>query len=146
MKPKLLSSCILLLAVAACQQIESAARAAVTFSVNPSAVSNFYAGLISLQIGGLNTGETVRIDKFLDVNSNGVIGAPDLAVQSFLLTDGQASVFHDGATAVTNINVPGDFNPTNGVITARLRIASDVAQQIVAQPDDVLLHDGELVT
>jgi hypothetical protein len=133
MKPKLLSSCILLLAVAACQQIESAARAAVTFSVNPSAVSNFYAGLITLQIGGLNTGETVRIDKFLDVNSNGVIGAPDLAVQSFLLTDGQASVFHDGATAVTNINVPGDFNPTNGVITARLRIASDVAQQIVAQ-------------
>jgi hypothetical protein len=25
-------------------------------------------------------------------------------------------------------------------------LASGVAQQIVAQPDDVLLHDGELVT
>ncbi|MGO8929577.1 MAG: hypothetical protein ACLQU3_22145 [Limisphaerales bacterium] len=133
MKAKTLSSCILLLAVAACQQMASTARAAVTFSVTPSAVSNFYAGTITLQIGGLNPGETVQIDKFLDANGNGVIDAADLAGQSFLLTDGQASVFYDGATAVTNINVPGDLNRTSGTITAQLRIGSDIAQQIVAQ-------------
>jgi len=133
MKAKTLSSCILLLAVAACQQLASTAQAAVTFSVTPSAVSNFYAGTITLQIGGLNPGETVQLDKFLDANGNGVIDGADLPVKSFLLTDGQASVFYDGATAVTNINVPGDFNPTSGAITARLRIASDITQQIVAQ-------------
>ncbi|MGD0261919.1 MAG: hypothetical protein ABSD29_19290 [Verrucomicrobiota bacterium] len=132
MKPNILSSCFILLAVAACQQIESTARA-VSLSVAPTSVSNLYAGVITLQVGGLLTGETVRIDKFLDANGNGVIDAADLPTQSFLLTDGQASVFYDGATAVTNINVPGDSNPTNGAITAQLSIASDIVQQIVAQ-------------
>jgi len=133
MKAKTLSSCILLLAVAACQQMTSTAQAAVTFSVTPSAVSNFYAGPITLQVGGLNSGETVQVDKFLDANGNGAIDGADLPVQSFRLTDGRASVFYDGATAVTNVNVPGDVTPTNGAITAQLRIASDIAQQIVAQ-------------
>ena len=37
--------------------------------------------------------------------------------------------------------------PGLGVAASRLiLLAPGVAQQIVAQPDDVLLHDGELVT
>ena len=107
--------------------------AAVTFSVTPSAVSNFYAGTIRLQIGGLNTGETVQVDKFLDANRNGVVDGADLPVQSFLLTDGQASVFYDGTTAVTNFNVPGDFNASSGAISAPVSIAGDPAQALVGQ-------------
>ncbi len=129
MKQKILSSCVILLIAVACQQIASTARAAVTFSVTPSAVSNFYAGTITLQINGLNTGETVQIDKFLDANGNGVIDAADLPVQSFQLTDGQASVIG----GVTNLNVPGDVNSASGVITAPLNIASDIVQELVAQ-------------
>jgi hypothetical protein len=129
MKPKILRLYVLLLGVAVWPQVAPTARGAVSFSVSPSAVSNLYAGTITLQIGELNAGETVQIDKFLDANSNGVMDAGDLMVQSFPLTDGQASVIG----GVTNINVPGDFNATTGVITAPLRIASDLAQQIVAQ-------------
>src|ERR1039458_7920065 len=69
MKAKTLSSCILLLTVAACQQLASTA-AAVAFSVTPSAVSNTYNGTITLQVTGLTNGETVVVQKFLDANTD----------------------------------------------------------------------------
>ena len=63
MKAKTLRACILLLAFAACQQIASTARAAVTFNVTPSAVSNTYNGTIMLQVSGLTNTETVLVQK-----------------------------------------------------------------------------------
>jgi hypothetical protein len=106
----------------------------VTFSVTPSAVSNFYTGIITLQVGGLISGETVLVQKYRDVNGNGVIDAGDTEVQQFQLTDGQASVFYDGTTAVTNFNVPGDLTPADGAITAQLHLALSGASQLaVAQ-------------
>ena len=106
------------------------AQGAVTFSVSPASVSNTYAGQITLQIGGLNTGETVVINKYLDVNTNGVIDAGDWLVQSFRLTDGQASVIG----GVTNINIPCDSNPTNGTITAQLNLlTAGFEQQFVGR-------------
>jgi hypothetical protein len=102
----------------------------VTFAVTPACVSNTFGGQITLQIGLLNTGETVVVQKFLDANTNGVIDAGDLLVQQFQLTDGQANVIG----GVTNINVPGDWNPTNGVITTPLNLQiSGFEQQWVGQ-------------
>src|SRR5215472_57440 len=75
---------------------------AASLTVTPSATSNTYTGNITLQVKGLSSGETVVLQKFLDVNHNGVIDAGDILCQQFQLTDGQASVFHDGALAVTN--------------------------------------------
>jgi hypothetical protein len=91
-----------------------------TFTNTPAAVSNTYSGYITLQIGGLTNGEKVVVQEFLDANTNGIIDAGDFLVQQFNLTDGQASVFHDGTTAVTNFNVPGDTDSTAGQITAQL--------------------------
>jgi hypothetical protein len=77
--------------------------------------------MITLQVTGLTNGETVVVQEFLDANANGVIDAGDPLREQFNLTDGQASVFHDGATAVTNFNVPGDTDgAANGQITAQL--------------------------
>jgi hypothetical protein len=89
---------------------------AVTFTITPSSVSNQYTGPITLRIGGLNTGEAVVVQEFLDINTNGIVDAGDWPVQSFQLTDGQSTVIG----GVTNVNVPGDSNPTNGSITAQL--------------------------
>ena len=106
----------------------------VTFTVTPPAVSNFYNGIITLQVAGLAVGETVLVEKFRDNNSNGIIDAGDTEVQQFQLTDGQASVFYDGTTAVTNFNVPGDLTPVDGAITAQLHPALSGASQLaVAQ-------------
>lgn len=90
--------------------------AAVGFTVTPSSVSNTYSGINTLQVTGLTSGESVVVQKFLDVNTNGVIDAADLLWQQFQLTDGQASVIG----GVTNINVPGDTDVIPGQITARV--------------------------
>src|SRR6516162_112395 len=87
-----------------------------SLTVTPSVTSNTYTGIITLQVNGLSSGETVVVQKFLDVNHNGVIDSGDILWQQFQLTDGQASVFHDGALAVTNVNVPGDTDSTPGQI------------------------------
>jgi hypothetical protein len=107
---------------------------AASFSITPTAVSNTYSGQITLQVTGLTNGETVVIQKFLDANTNGVIDAGDILWQQFNLTDGQASVFHHGATAVTNFNVPGDTDTTAGQITAPLNFQNgDFSQNIVGK-------------
>lgn len=93
-------------------------RAAVTFTVSPSTVSSTYGGNITLTIAGLNTGESVVVQKFIDGNANGAIDGADWLVQQFTLTDGQASVIGGQA----NINVPGDTDPTAGTIKAQLSL------------------------
>jgi hypothetical protein len=89
---------------------------AASLSVSPAAVSNEYSGLVSVHIAGLTNGETVLVEKFLDVNANTNVNAIDTLMRSFLVTDGRRSVLG----GVTNLNVPGDLNPTNGVITTAL--------------------------
>ena len=104
---------------------------AVTFSEAPTAVSNLYTGVITLQIAGLNSGETVVIQKFLDVNTNGLVGAGDSLMQQFRLTDGQGPSVISG---VTNINIPWDSNPAAGAITAQLNLLlGGVEQAFIGQ-------------
>jgi hypothetical protein len=129
-KVLLLAAGLLLPGLFLCQN----ARAAVGFTITPATVSNTYSGKITLQVTGISSGGTVVIQKFLDANTNGAIGAGDYLVQQFSMTDGQASVFHDGSTAVTNFNVPGDTDSTAGQITAVLNFQNgDFSQNIVGK-------------
>ena len=101
-----------------------------TFSVTPAAVSNTYTGTITLQIGGLTNTETVVVQKFLDLNTNGVIDGGDLLVQQFTLQDGTNFVIG----GVTNFNVPGDLNAATGAITATMNFQDgDLIQKIVGR-------------
>jgi putative Ig domain-containing protein len=105
--------------------------AAVTFTITPASVSNTYNGHITLQVNGLASGDTVVVQKFLDLNTNGVIDASDWLVQQFNLTDGQAGMVIGG---VTNFNVPGDVDTTAGQITAKLNFQNgDFIQGIAGQ-------------
>jgi hypothetical protein len=106
--------------------------AAVTFSITPGTVSNTYNGPITLQVAGLSAGGTVVVQKFLDLNTNGVIDGREWLVQQFSLTDGQPGMVIGG---VTNFNVPGDTDgATNGQITAKLNYQSgDVMQTMVGK-------------
>lgn len=103
---------------------------AVTFSVTPTTVSNTYGGTISLQVGGLTNGESVLIQKFLDLNTNGAIDNTDLLIQQFKLTDGTNFVIG----GVTNFNVPGDLNTATGAITSVLNFQNgDFSQNIIGK-------------
>ena len=103
----------------------------VTFAVTPTTVSNTYPGTISLLASNLASGETVTVQKYLDLNTNGIIDGSDWLVQQFNLTDGQAGMVIGG---VTNFNVPGDLNGTAGNITATLNFNNgDFMQNIVGK-------------
>ncbi len=112
--------------------------AAVTFNVTPSVVSNTYAGTITLQIAGL-TNKTVVVQKYLDLNTNGVIDGGDVLVQQFTLQDGTNFVIG----GVTNFNVPGDLNAATGAITATLNFQNgDFVQNIVGSYLYMLSNPG----
>lgn len=110
--------------------VPSPADAAVTFSVSPSTISNTYNGFLTLQIGGLSSGESVLVQKYWDANGNSAIDVPDTLAQQFQLIDGQMALI-GGAT---NINVPGDSTGADGAITARVSIQpGDIAQTLVGK-------------
>lgn len=121
----------LFLALALFVSLTQTGRGAVAFTITPAAVSNTYSGHITLQVNGLASGDSVVVQKFLDLNTNGVIEASDWLVQQFNLTDGQAGMVIGG---VTNFNVPGDLDTTAGQITAKLNFQNgDFIQQIAGQ-------------
>lgn len=104
---------------------------AVTFNITPSTVSNMYSGAITYQVTGINPGDAVVVQKFLDLNTNGLVDGGDYLVQQFNLTDGQAGMVIGG---VTNLNVPGDLDTTAGQITASLNfLDGDFPQNLVGQ-------------
>jgi hypothetical protein len=106
-------------------------QAAVTFTITPAVVSNTYPGAITLQVAGLTNGETVVVQKFLDLNTNGAVDAGDWLVQQFKLTEGRARMVIGG---VTNLNVPGDTDTVGGQITAKLNFRNgDFIQNIAGQ-------------
>jgi len=105
--------------------------AAVTFTNTPSSVSNTYGGIITLTVGGLTNGETVVIQKFIDLNTNSVIDGSDWLLQQFQLTDGQAGMVIGG---IVNSNVPGDTDSTAGQITSKINFRSgDFVQNIAGR-------------
>src|ERR1700733_1021772 len=113
-----------------------ATNTVITFTNFPSAVSNTYNGIITLEINGLTNGVTnVLVQKYLDANTNGFIDAGDLLVQQFQLTVGQAPVFTNGNTLVTATNfMPGDISPATNQIIAPLNFQNgDFMQNIEGQ-------------
>ncbi|MBC8003064.1 MAG: hypothetical protein H7X97_10805, partial [Opitutaceae bacterium] len=78
-------------------------------------------GLHQLNITGLTNGETVRVEKFLDLNGNGIAEPNiDLLVQSFTVTDGQIPTIG----GIRDINQPGDSDAGQGAIEIRLGLYS----------------------
>jgi len=87
---------------------------------------------VTLQVTGLTNGEKVVVQKFMDANGNGILDAGDTLCQQGNLTDGHAHTFLDGATTVTNLNVPGDMDAVAGQITAALNISQSGFEQTIS--------------
>jgi hypothetical protein len=117
---KMKSQKILLLALATVCGWMAPAVGQVTFNISQTSVSNTYLGTITLQVGGLNTGEQVVFQDYLDLNGNGVVDAGEPLINAFRITDGGATVIG----GITNISVPYDSNPAAGAITTTLNFAA----------------------
>jgi hypothetical protein len=108
----------------------SSVSGAPTISVSPATMADNNLGAATLQISGLQAGETVYVGKFADGNGNGVVDPGELMIQAFQLIDGQVTVIG----GVTNINIPYDANSTSGSITAPLNLkTSGIEQQLVGK-------------
>lgn len=107
---------LLIAAVLFAWHVSQSDAAAATLTVSPAAVSNTYKGAITLQIGGLTNGETVIVQQFQDMNTNGIVDSNDALCLQLPLTDGQLKM----VGGATNISVPGDLTPTDGKVTAQL--------------------------
>ena len=60
-----------------------------SLAISPALVTNDYFGKINLTITGLpSAGQTIRLEKFYDLSTNGVVDAADPLMQSFLIRDG----------------------------------------------------------
>ena len=89
-----------------------------TLKIEPVTVTSEYTGQITLSASALPLRHTVVIEKYIDLNKNGVIDGTDILVQRFTLTDGEAEVI-DG---VRNNNVPGD---EDGVVNGQIQTVLD---------------------
>ena len=101
----------------------------VSVGLSPDTIAHDYAGFVQLSISGLDRGETVRVEKFLVYSADRTIDKDALMVQSFSLTDGQATAIGGRA----NINVPSDLTPVDGTIAARLNYVDLYATHVVGQ-------------
>ncbi len=123
-------------------------RAAPSITVSPTTITNNYVGAILLSISNLSSaGVTVRVDRFLDVNSNGIVDGNEWAGQSFYVTDGQVPLIG----GVRNSNVPGDDDgATNKAIQTHVpypgvnETISHIAGQYIYRVTD--LGNGETAT
>jgi hypothetical protein len=57
-------------------------------TVTPNSVDALSTANIQFAITGITSGDTVRIERFIDTDNSGYIDSYDPLVQSFLLTDG----------------------------------------------------------
>jgi hypothetical protein len=94
------------------------AQTQVSLTVSPSVISNTYPGLITLSVTGLTNGEAIAIQRWMDLNGNGVIDAGEPMMDAFKITDNDASQAIIGG--VTNVNLPIDLDAAPGAITTTL--------------------------
>lgn len=104
----------MLLCILAVALLASAGFAA-GLSVSPAQVADNYQGAVTINITGLSAGQSVLLERYIDVNGNGVVDAGEPCVISLPLTDGNIPTIG----GVRNTNVPGDEDgAVNGQIQA----------------------------
>ena len=91
-----------------------------TLSVTPTAISNNYSGVLTLQITGLTNGEQVQVQHYLDLNSNDVVDASEPLIDAFRIRDGGANLIG----GITNFNVPYDRDAATGAITTTFSLVA----------------------
>ena len=104
------------------------ALASVGLTVSPSVISNTYPGVITLNITGLTNFQPIKVQTYLDLNSNGVIDPGEPLIDVFNLKESGVTTIG----GITNLNVPYDSNPATDAITATLSFAPPL-QNVVGQ-------------
>jgi hypothetical protein len=102
--------------------IYSAPTLVPTLTLSSTTVAANSTANITLTIGNLSAGDTVKVQRFLDRFGNGTAVIKDPLVQSFTVTENQTTSF-DG---VTDPVIPGDdlVHTPNGTITTHINLSN----------------------
>ncbi len=104
---------------AATLRVFAAPTQTASLTVSPATLSSSATSPVTLSIGGVPSGSTVRVQRFLDLDADGVIDPTDPAVLDVDITDGQVASF----SGIAIPNIPGDEDLTaNGAITTRFTL------------------------
>src|ERR1041385_1810126 len=102
-----------LLTVAASLIVTWSGQAAPSLSLSSTSVQSNTNTFITHTITGIASGETVTVERFADLNGNGVVDPGELSLRTFLVTDGARPIIG----GIVNGNVPGDDDGSaNGAI------------------------------
>src|SRR6476646_3698667 len=85
----ILRKCVLISTMAALSPV---AVAAATLTLSPPSTSNTFAGPLTLQINGLTNGETVVVEKYLDLNANQLVEANEPLIDTFRISESGVSI------------------------------------------------------
>ncbi len=88
---------------------------AAGFTVTPATIANNYVGKITLTITGITTGQAVMVERYADLNGNGMIDSGEPLLQAGRADDGVVSTIG----GVRNLNVPGD---EDGAANGQIRV------------------------
>ncbi len=99
--------------LASLSAVAHAARVVIT----PPSIQNDANGSITFTITNLAAGQTVTVEKYADLNGNGIIDLDEPLMHSFTVTDGQVPLI----AGMRNLNVPGDDDgAANGQMTVNV--------------------------
>jgi hypothetical protein len=88
-----------------------------------------FAGTLKVSVTGLSAGQSVTIERFLDVDGSGDIGPADRLVRSYRIADGEVR----SIGGVPNPNLPHDEDrQANGIIALTLDLTGDYGLNRVA--------------
>ncbi len=107
--------------------VQRAATGSPTLILSTASISSAFFGSVGLQIGNLDVGESVRLERFQVNTTNGTVDAAAILQQSLLLTDGQQGLIG----GVPNINLIADLTPADGAITAQVDFFTGFVPQMI---------------
>ncbi len=117
-------------------------------TITPSIIPSDYVGPITIEISGLDLGQTVTLSQYFDLYANGVLDPNvDPLVAVYTLTDG-SQTFTGGAT---NWNVLGDVTGADGIFRTVITFSGTKPQWPVGKTlfmlsDGYPAYDGSALT
>ena len=101
----------------------------VTLTLSETTIGTDFYGLVDVSISGLSLGQTVRLEKFKVLNTNGEIDTGAMLVDSTLIRDGVAA----SAGEVYNFNLLNDVTERDGTIETSLDFWTPTAASIAGE-------------
>ena len=110
-------------------KVRKAGVVAPSLSLTSSSIDSSYFGSVGIQVDGLESGESVILDRFQVNTTDGTVDGAAILQQRVTLTDGEQGLIG----GVANVNVIADLTPADGSITAQVDFFTSFVPQMIGE-------------